>query len=265
MFTALCYLAGLLLSGASIASDTTRDTKEGENVPWFHDSFRYLLVINIFLLVEHALFIFYTNIDIWEPVAFGLIVYHAGSCIIVVWLYTQQEIANPSDADNNGRNDLTGVANYIWLRMEHLLSPCSRVCHQIKSEPMKATLWLIYIMAVLSIARGLNGLLPISNTCSTVLIIVFRGFTTFTFFVANYYIWHHLTNPANYNLERRKSQESIFVCIFLAVIVILGVAEITFTTIQQMTLDSMVLNLSLLITACMNTVLVINEGTYICR
>ena len=265
MFTSLCYLAGLLLSGASIASDTTRDTKEGENVPCFHDSLGYLLVINIFLLVEHALFIFYTNIDILELVAFGLIVYHAGSCCIIVYLlHTQQEIANPSDAASDDRNDLTGVANCIWLRMEHLLSPCSQVCHKIKSEPIKATLWLIYIMAVLSIARGLNGLLPISNTSSTVLIIVFRGFTSFTFFVANYYIWHYLTNPANYHLERSKSQESIFICIFLAVIVILVVAEITFTTIQQMTLDSMVLNLSLLITACMNTVLVLNEGTYIC-
>ena len=91
MFTSLCYHAGLLLIGAWIASDTTRDTKKGGNVPCFHDSFGYLLVINIFLLMEHALFIFYTNIDIWEPLAFGLIVYHAGSCIIVVLLHTQQE------------------------------------------------------------------------------------------------------------------------------------------------------------------------------
>ena len=254
----------MLLSGACIASETTRDTKEGENVPWFHDSFKYLLVINIFLLVEHALFVFYTSIDILEVVAFGLIVYHAASCCIIVVLHTQQEIANPSDAASDDSNDLTGVANYIWLRMEHLLSPCFRVCHQIKLEPMKGFLWLIYIMIGLSIARVLVKCLTISNMYSTLFTIVFRIFTCVTFGVANYNIWQFLTKPANHNQTKRSGLRSILVCIFLAVIVILGVAEIVCTVIHQMTLSSAVLDISLLITAFMNVVLILNEGMYTC-
>lgn len=263
MFTALCYLAGLLLGGACIAPDTTRDTKEGENESWFRDSFGYLLAINIFLLVEHALFVFYTNIDILEPVAFGLIVYHAASCCIIVFLrHTQQETANPSDAASEDRNDCTGVANSIWRSMEHLLSPCFRVCHQIKSEPMKGTLWLIYIMIALSIARVLVKCLTIFNMYSTHFTIIFRFFACVTFGVANFNIWQFLIKRANHNQTRRTGLRSILVRIFLAVIVVLGVAEIVCTVIHQMTLSSMVLDISLLITAFMNVALVLNEGMY---
>ena len=258
--------SGLLLCGACIAPDTTRDTKEGENVPWFHDSFGYLLVINVFLLVEHALFIFYTNTDILEPLAFGLIVYHAGSCcIIVVLLHTQQEIAVPSDAASSAGNDCTGVSNLVWLRMKHLLSPCFRVCHLIRSEPVKGTFYLIYIMAVLSIARVVDRWLSIPNVYSTALTIAFRCFTSFTFAVANYYIWKYLTNSAMYHDQTaRRRQWSRLTCSFLVLIVLLGVAEIICTVIYQMAfsfaIEKVALDLSLLITGLMNIVLVLHEG-----
>ena len=206
--------------------------------------------------MEHALFIFYTNVDVLELVAFGLIVYHGASCcIIVVLLHTQQEIANPSDAASDDRNDHTGVASCIWLRMEHLLSPFVRLYHQIKSEPI----WLIYIMIGLSIFRVLDKYFNIYSTPFT---IVFRVFASVTFGVANYNIWKFLTNPANCNQTRRTGLRSVLVCIFLFVIVVLGVAEIVCTVIHQMTLSSMVLDISLLITAFMNVLLVLNEGMY---
>ena len=215
--------------------------------------------------MEHALFIFYTNIDILEPIAFGLTVYHAASCcIIVVLLHTQGEVVRPSDADSNDKNYLTGVANYIlWSRMKHLLSSCFSVCHQqIKSERMKGTLWLMHITRGLSIARVLDKCLPISNMYSTHFTIVFRSFTFVTFGVANYSIWQFLINRANHNQTRRTGLQSILVCIFLAVI--LGLAEIAYTVIHQMTLSSMVLNISLLITAIMTVTLVLIEGMYTC-
>lgn len=267
MFSVPCYLAaGLFLCGACIASDTTQDTKEGENVPWFHDSFGYLLAINAFLLVEHALFIFYTNTDIFETVtlAFGLIAYHAGSCcIIVVLLHTQQEIAVPSDAAGSTRHNCTGVSNRVWLRMKHLLSPCFRVCHLIRSEPVKGTFYLIYIMAALGIVRVLDKRLSIPNMYSTILSIVYRCFSSFTLAVANYYIWKFLTNPSMYQTARKRKW-SVLTCSFLVVIVLLSVAEISCTVTDQLSLsfgiENVALDLTLLITGFMNAVLVLHEG-----
>ena len=259
------YLAaGLFLCGACIAPDTTRDTKEGESVPWFHDSFGYLWVINVFLLVEHTLFIFYADTDILELLSYGLIVYHAGSCcIIVVLLDTRQEIAVPSDAASSARNDYTGVSNLVWLRMEQLVSLCSRVCHLIKSEPVKGTLYLIYIMAALGIVRALDKRLSIPNMYSTILFIVYRCFSSFTLAVANYYIWKFLTNPSMYQTARKRKW-SVLTCTFLVVIVLLGVAEISCTVTDQISLsfgiENVALDLTLLITGSMNAVLVLHEG-----
>ena len=266
MFSVISYLAGLLLCGACITSHTTRDTNEGENEPWFHGSFGYLLVINVFLLMEHTLFIFYTDTDILELLGYGLIVYHAGSCcIIVVLLHTRQEIAVPSDAASSARHDYTGVSNLVWLRIEQLVSLCSRVCHLIKSEPVKGTLYLNFVMVALGIAQVLSRWLPIPNMYRTVLTIVFRCFTSFTLAVANYYIWKFLTNSAMYhNQTVRRSQWSVLTCSFLVVIVLLGVAEISCTVIYQMTLsftiENVALDLSLLIVGFMSIVLVLHEG-----
>ena len=264
MFSVTSYFAGLLLCGACIASHTPRDTNEEENDPWFHGSFGYLLVINVFFLAEHALFLFYTDTYILELLGFGLIVYHAGSCcIIVVLLHTQQEIAVPSDAAGSARNDCTGASNRVWLRMKHLLSPCFRVCHLIRSEPVKGTFYLIYIMAALGIVRVLDKRLSIPNIYSTILSIVYRCFSSFTLAVANYYIWKYLTNPSMYQTARRR-QWSVLTCSFLVVIVLLGVAEISCTVTDQISLsfgiENVALDLTLLITGSMNAVLVLHEG-----
>lgn len=222
------------------------------------------MVINVFLLFEHALFIFYTDTD---TLAFGLIVYHAGSCCIIVVLQAQQDIAMPSDAANGARQYCTGVPNHIWLRMKRLPSPCFKLCFLIKSDPIKGTLYLICIMFVLGIARVLDRCLHTPTTYSTFLIIVFRCFTSFTLGIANYYIWTFLTRSVNHDQTVRRKKRSILICSFLVVIVLLGVAEIGSTVTHQVTLsftvESMVLDFTLLITGFMNVVLVLHEGTLV--
>lgn len=263
LFLQHVYLAGLLLSGAIIAPDTTRDTREEGNIPCFGDRLGYLLVINVFLLVEHYLFIFYTHTDISELLAFGLIVYHAGSCciIVIVWQTQYKENTVPSDATGDARSESYGVPNCNPVRLiRHLLlSPCIRLYNLITSEPLQGTYYLVGIMVFLDITKILDRLLPPTEyrNCLTM---VFLLFTSFTYAVANYYIWKFLTRSAAHATVPVKGRWwKMLIFSFLVMIAFLGVAEIGCTVIHQTT-KNLALNTSLVVAGCMNAALVIHEG-----
>ena len=265
----------MLLSGAIIAPDTTRNTREEEDIPCFADRLGYLLVINVFLLMEHALFIFYTHTDIFETLAFGLIVYHAGFCCIIVILWQTQckENTVPSDAAGDARNENREVLKPVWLIPEAVLSPCSRFHHMITSEPLQGTTYLIHFMVFLGMARVLDRVLlqtEYRNYLTTEyrnhLTIVFRYITSFTFLLANFYIWKYLTSKsptAHAFVPAEGRQWNKVIVGFLFVIVLLGVAEIFLTVIHQMTFtnENLALDTSLAIAGCMNVALVLHEGT----
>lgn len=255
----------MLLCGAVIASDTAKDTKEEGNVPCFNDSLGYLLVINLFLLLEHALFIFYTHTDIWDLSAYGLIVYHAVSCCMIVYIWQTQckENTVPSDAVGDGRSESKGVPNPVWMIPGPFLSPFFKVYHLIKSEPLQGTIYLVRIMVVLGLITILERLLP-PTEYRNILIVVYRLFTSVTFLVANYYIWKFLTSPAAYAIVpvkgRHWSMAMVCSCGFLLVILLLGVAEIICAMIYQMAYQ-LILDGFLLTVGIMNVSLVLHEGT----
>ena len=257
-----------------MASDTTRNTREEENIPCFADRLGYLLVINVSLLLEHALFIFFTHTDISEPLAFGLIAYHAGSCciIVILWQTQRKETTVPSDATGDARNESTEMPNPVRLIPEAVLSLCSRLYHLITSEPLQGTTYLIYIIVLLGMARAVDRVLLLTeyrNYLTTeyrnYLTIAFRSFTSCTILLANYYIWKSLTSPTAQSHASAPANgrrwNKLVVC-FLFGIVLLGVAEIFCTVIHQMTLanGNLALDTSLFIAGCMNVALVLHEG-----
>ena len=257
--------AGLLLSGAVIASDTAKETKEEENVPCFDDSLGYLLAINAFLLVEHGLFVYYTHTDLFEILAVGLILYHGASCCVIVFLWQTQskETAVPSDAKCNTRNESKALFNLLWMIPEPVLSPCFSVYNLITSDPLQGTIIFVRIMVVLDICIILAKLLlpPTEyKNCLT----LFHLFTSVAYAVANYYVWKFLTSPAAHsNVPAERSWSNIIMCSMFTAIAFTGVAEIGFAVFYQMVFPfngSLTLNISLLTVGFMNVAFVLQEG-----